>query len=88
LLSARPPGRLPCWFALRLLSAEQMGPWERSAARGAIPLTLLLSAFGLLCSASTLATRLCPGGRCFVGGSAGLAAGPHGLAPAAAAVPL
>jgi hypothetical protein len=56
-----------------------MGSWERAAARGAIPLTLLLSAFGLVCSASTLAARLCPGGRCFGGsggGSAGLEVGP------------
>ncbi len=58
------PTRLPCFFALKLL-AQDLSRSERAACRAAIPLTLTLSAVGLVCSASTLARRLCPpGGPC------------------------
>ncbi|KAI8464358.1 MAG: transmembrane amino acid transporter protein-domain-containing protein [Monoraphidium minutum] len=72
---------LPCWFALRLL-AHDLGAPERLACRAAIPLTLALSALGLVCSASTLARRMCPGGHCALAGAVG---GGHGVPLAAAA---
>lgn len=59
---------LPCWFALRLLP-QDLGRIERAACRLAIPLTLALSALGLVCSVSTLASRVCARGKCSFGGA-------------------
>ncbi|KAI8471654.1 MAG: transmembrane amino acid transporter protein-domain-containing protein [Monoraphidium minutum] len=55
---------LPCWFALRLFPTE-MGAVQRAACRAAIPVTLLLSAAGFVCSVSTLIRQIREGGSAF-----------------------
>jgi len=57
---------------------------ERGACRAAIPLTIVLSAFGLLCSVSTLEQRLALFGGRGAAAAAAAAAGLHGFGSAAA----
>ncbi|GBF97031.1 amino acid transporter [Raphidocelis subcapitata] len=55
---------LPCWFALTLLK-DSLGRVERGACYAAIPLSLALSAAGLVCSVSTLIRQIKAGGSAF-----------------------
>lgn len=55
---------LPCWFALKLLK-DSMGRLERGACYVAIPISLLVSFVGLVCSVRTLIRQIREGGSAF-----------------------